>query len=177
VARRTQDGAGIYFSNPSAANCPSRLSQGILERCIGCQQSERIFQLEEDTNLMTLLEISTVWIALLLFALAISAWIIARRRSTRNWDFKQRSLEYLNDVDRQRRRIPVPRIRSRNRGTLESNQNQRAFIVARRAFHLRVMTCWASRSTCGCSSTQRLCESPCRNLHLPDGRKIFNSMK
>jgi len=44
-------------------------------------------------------------IILLLGGFAATAWIIERRCATRNWDFKERSLKYLNDVERKRREI------------------------------------------------------------------------
>lgn len=46
-------------------------------------------------------------IILLLSGFAATAWIIERRCATRNWDFKERSLKYLNDVERKRREIPA----------------------------------------------------------------------
>ena len=57
---------------------------------------------------MTLLEIFAGLIIILLSAIATRAWITARKHPPRNWDFKEKSLQYLNDVDRKRRQIPAP---------------------------------------------------------------------
>jgi hypothetical protein len=57
---------------------------------------------------MTPLEVSVTLIVILLSAVATWAWITARKHARRNWDFKENSLRYLNDVDRKRRQIPVP---------------------------------------------------------------------
>jgi hypothetical protein len=53
---------------------------------------------------MTPLEVSVI----LLSAIATWAWITARKHAPRNWDFKERSLRYLNDVDRKNRSIAAP---------------------------------------------------------------------
>jgi hypothetical protein len=53
---------------------------------------------------MTPLEVSVI----LLSAIATWAWITARKYAPRNWDFKERSLRYLNDVDRKKRSIAAP---------------------------------------------------------------------
>ena len=58
---------------------------------------------------MTMLEICVTWIVLLLFAIATWALVTARKRAPRNWNFKERSLQYLNEVDRNRRDISAAR--------------------------------------------------------------------
>jgi hypothetical protein len=57
----------------------------------------------EEPNVMTVLEIYATWVVLLLFAIATWALVTARKRAPRNWNFKERSLQYLNEVDRNRR--------------------------------------------------------------------------
>ena len=56
---------------------------------------------------MTLLEACATLVAILLSAIATWAWITTRKHAPRNWDFKERSLRYLDDVDRVRRQIPT----------------------------------------------------------------------
>jgi len=58
---------------------------------------------------MTVLEICATWVVLLLFAIATWALVTARKRAPRNWNFKERSLQYLNEVDRNRRDISAAR--------------------------------------------------------------------
>lgn len=55
----------------------------------------------------TPLEVSGTFIVILLSAIATWVWIKTRKQTSRNWDFKERSLQYLNDVERKKRRIPV----------------------------------------------------------------------
>jgi len=60
---------------------------------------------------MTLFGIPTIaWIVLVLCVFVPVAWIVARVRASRNWDFKERSIQYLKekDIDRKRRDIPSP---------------------------------------------------------------------
>jgi hypothetical protein len=60
---------------------------------------------------MTLFGIPTIaWIVLLLCVIARVIWFFARLHASRDWDFKERSMQYLKekDFDRKRRDIPVP---------------------------------------------------------------------
>jgi hypothetical protein len=60
---------------------------------------------------MTLFGIPTIaWIGLVLCVFVPVASIVARARASRNWDFKERSIQYLKekDIDRKRRDIPSP---------------------------------------------------------------------
>jgi hypothetical protein len=60
---------------------------------------------------MTLFGIPTIaWIVLLLCVIAPVIWFFARLHASRDWDFKERSMQYLRekDVDRKHRDIPAP---------------------------------------------------------------------
>jgi hypothetical protein len=60
---------------------------------------------------MTLFGIPTIaWIVLLLCVIAPAVWFLARLHASRDWDFKERSIQYLKekDFDRKRRDIPAP---------------------------------------------------------------------
>jgi hypothetical protein len=67
----------------------------------------------EEPNVMTALEIYATGAVLLLFPIAaIATWalVTGRKRAPRNWNFKERSLQYLNEVDRNRRDISAAHI-------------------------------------------------------------------
>ena len=60
---------------------------------------------------MTLFGIPTIaWIVLLLCVIAPVVWFFARLHASRDWDFKERSLQYLKekDFDRKCTSAPVP---------------------------------------------------------------------
>jgi hypothetical protein len=60
---------------------------------------------------MTLFGIPTIaWIVVMLCVFVPVAWIVTRVRASRDWDFKERSLQYLKekDFDRKRPGAPVP---------------------------------------------------------------------
>jgi hypothetical protein len=60
---------------------------------------------------MTLFGIPTIaWIVLLLCVTAPVVWFFARLHASRDWDFKERSIQYLKekDFDRMRPSPPVP---------------------------------------------------------------------
>jgi hypothetical protein len=97
----------LFFQIYRSRTIAGELSQKILGRCIGSQQSWRIFKLGRP-KIMTLLEACVTLVVILLSAITTWAWITMRKRAPRNWDFKERSLQYLNDVHRQRRQIPTP---------------------------------------------------------------------
>ena len=60
---------------------------------------------------MTLFGIPTIaWIVLLLCVITPVIWFFVRLHASRDWDFKERSIQYLKekDVERKRRDIPAP---------------------------------------------------------------------
>jgi hypothetical protein len=60
---------------------------------------------------MILFGIPTIaWIVVVLCVFVPVAWIVARVRASRGWDFKERSIQYLKekDIDRKHRDTPAP---------------------------------------------------------------------
>jgi hypothetical protein len=60
---------------------------------------------------MTLYGIPTIaWIVLVLCIIASAVWFLARLHASRDWDFKERSIQYLKekDFDRKRPAAPAP---------------------------------------------------------------------
>jgi hypothetical protein len=99
----------FIFSNPwqpriLSENCHRKFLRDLSEA-----NNPSAFLNSEKPNTMTMLEICVTWIVLLLFAIATWALVTARKRAPRNWNFKERSLQYLNEVDRKRRDISAAR--------------------------------------------------------------------
>ena len=58
---------------------------------------------------MTLFGIPTIaWIVLLLCVIAPVVWFFARLHASRDWDFKERSMQYLKEKDFDRKRLSAP---------------------------------------------------------------------
>jgi hypothetical protein len=81
-----------------AENCHREFLQDVSET-----NNPSAFLNSEKPNIMTAMEICATWVVLLLIAIARWALVTARKRALRNWNFKERSLQYLNEVDRNRR--------------------------------------------------------------------------
>jgi hypothetical protein len=84
----------------SRENCHRRFLQGVWEA-----NNHRAYLNWDGPNIMTMPEAFASLIVILLSAIATWAWITMRKRAPRNWDFKERSLRYLNDIDRKKSQI------------------------------------------------------------------------
>jgi len=58
---------------------------------------------------MTLFGIPTIaWIVVVLCVIAPVIWFFARLHTSRDWDFKERSMQYLKEKDFGRKRTDIP---------------------------------------------------------------------